>query len=199
MYLKAFLTIMILTFTLQSWTKADDISDFQIEGMSIGDSALDYFSEIDINSFYRVDYNDDKFYLRESTDEFKFKFEIYDSITFHVKKNDKNLIMHALGARKFFPNREKECKTLKSKIISSIQDVVKNLKKDSYRSYYKGLYKGKSYADVTEFSFKNGSFIRLWCVNWSKIVEKEKRWIDNLTIAFNTKEFYTWVTTKAHK
>ena len=47
--MKFFLSILILIFCLQSWTKADDISDFQIEGMSIGDSALDYFSKEEIS------------------------------------------------------------------------------------------------------------------------------------------------------
>ena len=47
---KVFLSVLILTFSLQSWVKADDIKDFEIEGMSIGDSALDFFSESEIKS-----------------------------------------------------------------------------------------------------------------------------------------------------
>ena len=35
----------ILNFIFQSWTNADDIRDFEIEGISIGDSALDYFTK----------------------------------------------------------------------------------------------------------------------------------------------------------
>ena len=38
------LLILILTFSFQSWTKADDIRDFQVEGMSIGDSLLDFLT-----------------------------------------------------------------------------------------------------------------------------------------------------------
>ena len=38
-----FLIIWILTF--QNFSLADNIGYFQIEGMKIGDSALDYFSE----------------------------------------------------------------------------------------------------------------------------------------------------------
>ena len=41
--MKRLLLILILTFSFQSWTKADDISDFEIEGMSIGDSLLDFY------------------------------------------------------------------------------------------------------------------------------------------------------------
>ena len=43
--IKIFLSVLILIFSYQSWTKADDISDFEIEGMSIGDSALEYFNK----------------------------------------------------------------------------------------------------------------------------------------------------------
>ena len=42
------LYLFLILFTLQTPSWADDIRDFQIEGMSIGDSALDYFSESDL-------------------------------------------------------------------------------------------------------------------------------------------------------
>ena len=35
---------LVLVFNLQSWAKADDIKDFEIEGISIGDSLLEYFN-----------------------------------------------------------------------------------------------------------------------------------------------------------
>ena len=38
--MRKFLLILILILSFQSWTKADDLSDFQIEGISIGDSLL---------------------------------------------------------------------------------------------------------------------------------------------------------------
>ena len=41
---------MVLILNLQSLTNADDIKDFEIEGMSIGDSALKYFSKDQINA-----------------------------------------------------------------------------------------------------------------------------------------------------
>ena len=47
--MRVFLSALILIFGLQSWTKADDIRDFQIEGMSIGDSLLDFYQEDEIN------------------------------------------------------------------------------------------------------------------------------------------------------
>ena len=46
--MRVFLVVLLLIFTLKSWSKADDIRDFQIEGISIGDSALDYFPKSEI-------------------------------------------------------------------------------------------------------------------------------------------------------
>jgi len=40
--------LFLILFSFQTLSLADDISDFQIEGMSIGDSLLDYFSEEEI-------------------------------------------------------------------------------------------------------------------------------------------------------
>ena len=48
--MKRFILIIILIFSLQSWIRADDISDFEIEGMSIGDNLLDYFTKEEIVS-----------------------------------------------------------------------------------------------------------------------------------------------------
>ena len=42
--MKRLLLILVLTFSFQSWTKADDISDFEIEGVTVGQSLLDYIS-----------------------------------------------------------------------------------------------------------------------------------------------------------
>ena len=48
--MRVFIAVLVLIFGLKSWTKADDIRDFQIEGMSVGDSLLDYFSKEEIKS-----------------------------------------------------------------------------------------------------------------------------------------------------
>ena len=47
---KLSLYLFLLLFTLQTPSQADDIRDFQIEGISVGDSLLDYFSEEEINN-----------------------------------------------------------------------------------------------------------------------------------------------------
>ena len=46
--MKKLLGILVLGLFLITPSLADDIRDFEIEGMSIGDSLLDYFSEEEI-------------------------------------------------------------------------------------------------------------------------------------------------------
>ena len=56
--------IFIIIFSFLSLSKADDIRDFEIEGLSIGDSALKYFSEKDIkNSKQKNQYPNDAYIL----------------------------------------------------------------------------------------------------------------------------------------
>ena len=46
--MRIFATVLILILSVQCWTKADEIGDYEIEGMTIGDSLLNYISLNDI-------------------------------------------------------------------------------------------------------------------------------------------------------
>ena len=104
--MKAFL-IFILIFTIQSWTKADDITEFEIEGMSIGDSALNYFSEKEIQDNKQNYYNDDKFIPTEF--EYLKFFKIYDAIQISYKKNDPNYEIYSIAGFLDYPNNIDRC------------------------------------------------------------------------------------------
>ena len=52
---------LIISFIFISWTKADDISEFKIEGIGLGDSLLNFFDENKIIKSKRDFYNDDEF------------------------------------------------------------------------------------------------------------------------------------------
>ena len=48
--MKHILLIITLMFTLQSWTNAEDIKEFEIEGVTIGDSLLKYADQKEIKN-----------------------------------------------------------------------------------------------------------------------------------------------------
>ena len=55
-YIIKYLTLfLVLIFNFQSLARADDIRDFQIEGLSIGDSALKYFNVKDLEKAKKKD------------------------------------------------------------------------------------------------------------------------------------------------
>ena len=75
--MRVFIAVLVLIFSLQSWTKADDIRDFQIEGMSLGDSALDYFKKNEIEEGRSNFYPKSKKYYQKTIN---FNSDLYDSI-----------------------------------------------------------------------------------------------------------------------
>ena len=108
--MKRLLLILILTFSFQSLTKADDIRDFQIEGISIGDSALDYFTEDEITKHIKWHYNNDKknnefviveFYNYNSAKQ-------YDGIQIAVKPKDKAYKIYIIAGDIQYENKKNE-------------------------------------------------------------------------------------------
>ena len=79
------LLIIFLTLSFQTLTKADDIRDFQIEGMSIGDSALNFFSEEEIKMNKQSgQYPNDEYILYNFSS--TMNLVTYDLFTMSIKK-----------------------------------------------------------------------------------------------------------------
>ncbi len=96
--LSTYLFLILFSFSVPSF--ADDIRDFQIEGMSIGDSLLDYFGEDKIKNHLHFPYFSDKYALWVNPE--NVSFEIFDGIQVHVKKNDPQYIIKALDGHIYY-------------------------------------------------------------------------------------------------
>ena len=194
--MRIFIGILVFIITLQSWTKADDISDFEIDGMSTGDSLLEYFSEEQITSASKLLYpGSDKFYgisfyANDSNN--------YEAYTFSLKKDDTKYIIYDLGGTKSFPNDLKNCKNLKSTIINSFEPSHKSFEYREYEYLYKTFGSGKSIAYISSYKSSSGS-IRVYCTNWSELDEKEKNYIDELNVDLSTIEFLNFLDFEAYK
>ena len=105
--LSTYLILILFSFQTSSW--ADDIQDFQIEGMSIGDSLLDYFSEEEIkDNVFKTSYKSKKYTKIEfHRDNNPSKF--YDGFQFFVKKNDKKYIIYTLSAHLRYKDNIEDC------------------------------------------------------------------------------------------
>ena len=102
--------IFIIFLNLQSWTKADDITDFEIEGLSVGDSLLNYMTKNEITKDFSFVYKN-----KEFATVFYSKKTKYDNIQITVKPKDKNLIIHGISAIIYYDDRYSECLVQKKK------------------------------------------------------------------------------------
>ena len=190
--------ILILTLTLsfQTWTKADDIRDFQIEGINLGDSLLDIFTKKEIDGIDPTIYpNSKKFFELAIVSN---KFNNYDQVTFGLKKNDKKYTINSLVGDLYFENAFLECMKQKKEILKDISALFPTQKKSDYKYVYKAIDDGKSYAEITEFEFKNNDFVKIFCVSWTKESKQKRGFGDMLSVGAVNKEYMTWINNEAY-
>ena len=191
--MKRLLLILILTFSFQTLTKADDIRDFEIEGMSIGDSLLDYFTNKQVKKFAKITYdnaNDKKFHKLEITDDsLSSRFKEYDSVAFYIKKNDKNYIIQSIIGIIFFENKIKDCLKKKNKIVSQISLNLNTI-------FDNGKYTA-SFDKNTEYHQSETSIgsdvVSITCYDWSVKLQKKNNWVDNLSVELYKNEVVIFI------
>ena len=188
--MRVFLSVLVLIFSFQSLSKADDIRDFEIEGISIGDSALDFYSNDTITSSISPSpYDDDEFYEVEFfNDEGTYKV-----VGLVFKKFDNKYIIYSIKGMNYLEFGK--CIKEKKSIIKDIKKVINSTDEKNYKSNFQNQF-GNSYAMVTDLVVKGGS-IRVWCDNFDKSHEEAKHWEDAISIDLSTEEFLLWLDNKA--
>ena len=188
--MKKLLLILILTLSFQTLIKADDIRDFQIEGISIGDSLLKYYNLDQINNFFRHNYNNEKFYKLEIADQSLLnKLKKYNSLSFHFKKNDNKYIVQNLGGIIFY-NEIEDCLSEKKIITEEISEAL-NVKL-TYSKLSATWDKNTEYYQ-SEGEIGKGGVVAITCYDWSKKDEENNGWKDNLSIDIFNKEVATFI------
>ena len=190
--MKRLLLILILTLSFQTLTKADDIRDLQIEGISIGDSALDFFTKDKILSGDSFTYKNKKYFGRY----IKINSDRYNFLQFHFLKGDDKYIIHAVGGMKDYKNNISKCYLDMDKIILDISSSFNSIKFNSKKTRsHNGDSSGKSKTTDAFFYLTDGSGGFVSCYDWSK----EKGYTDQLRIVIQSSELTNWMDTKAHK
>ena len=198
--MKRLLLILILTFSFQSWTKADDIRDFEIEGISVGGNLLDHFSLKHINSFEKEYYPaSKKFYEQYIFWPEKGNFKNYDSLTISLKAN--NYKIYSLSGNLTNFKNFKECLNKKDEITKSITKSFKT--KIIYDDLEKNVF---DYADNKSQKFQtqirlldNSGLFSVDCTDWSKKAEEKNNWVDNLSVQIYSKKYEYFLRNEAYK
>ena len=177
------LLILILTLSFQNLTRADDIRDFQIEGMSVGDSALDYFSKKDIEKNSR-NYFKDKTYTPVQTTDYPF-FKIYDGVDFSFKTTDKKFTIVRMSGAIDYHEKVKECLIKQIQIVEEISLMLKKRKPKINNIPFMGDSTGKSRHHQAIFWFDSGDAIDISCYDY---FDKHSN-LDHLAVRVVKKEY----------
>ena len=194
--MKKILVILILIFTLQTPSQADDIRDFQIEGISIGDSLLDYMSAKDIKEMFILTKDHYK-YLKKPH---KFKeayitnpnFETYKAVSFFVKPDDKNYTIFSIRGIKSYVNNIDECLKKRDEVANEIKNIIPKFTKREEDVKSKLDKSGKSYSKILEFLFESGDVIVIACNDWEEKLRIKNGWTEGLNVTVAKKDISIW-------
>ena len=98
--MRALIAVLVLIFSFQSLSRADDIRDFQIEGISIGDSLLDHFTKKEIKKNKgKTKFKNNKFTEQQikSSD-----FKMFDQLLIYYKTKDKLKTIYTVSGKLFY-------------------------------------------------------------------------------------------------
>ena len=192
--MKKIIVFCVLNFFFINPSQANDITDFQIEGISLYDSALQHFSKTKIENSGKVAYRDKSYTTAAITSS---KFETYQSIQITYKTNDKKFIIKDIAGDKYIDY--KKCMEQLKKTNSEFDELFPNAKKDNLQTYTHPIDKsGNSKISDIYWSFKNGDLIVLSCYDWSSQIKKQKNWEDQLRIAIGSKEVHDFFTSNPY-
>ncbi len=174
--------LFLILFSFSAPSFADDIRDFQIEGMSIGDSLLDYFSEEEIKKSKKDYYKDKTFTAIELTSKI---YKDYDEIQIHYKTIDKKYIIFSIDGLIDIENL-KDCIKQKSKIVSEISELFKNLEKKVRDDW--DMVSGHGKLHGVTFTFNSGDTADVVCYDY----DVETGYEDHLRVGVSRKEVIDW-------
>ena len=191
--MRKILVIIILSVSLTTPSQADDIRDFELEGISIGDSALDYFTNDElINALEIFNYKNDKFryyFLSYS------KAQEYEYLQITVKPKDKNFIIHGVQGHIMYKNNIKDCYKKMDSVKKEIDEVFDSKgKKDTNKHPMDKT--GKSKFSRVTYVLSNG-LAEIVCYDMSKKLEKKGK-IDRFAINLSSEELQKFLNYEAY-
>ena len=191
------LYLFLIFFTLQTPSQADDIRDLEIEGMSIGDSLLNKFSEEKINNSLIIKFPKENFYIISIHSS---KFDTYDGVQVGIKKDDLEYILHGVSGVIIYKNDIQNCYKEMKKIVTDIYAELKSFyKKDHGRldnpigaDPYGGTY---NLVTLKKKNKDRSDRVQISCNDWSK----KSNIVDSLKIEIYSEELAYFVDYLAYK
>ena len=190
--LSTYLFLILFSFSAPSF--ADDISEYQIEGISIGDSLLDHLSKEEIITEIernKPDYN----YLREEFGEVYIfdKLKTYDFMSFFVKLTDSKYIIYGVFGIISYNKNINQCYKKQKELEKEFSVDYEDTKKKEGEQLHPIDLSGKSTVRYTYLIFKSGDLIRIECTNFEENLKKKNNWNNGLTVSLVKARLQNWL------
>ena len=185
--------IFTFLFLFTTNSLADDVSDFEIEGISVGESLLNFYSLEEINK--KINSYNDKGFIYPSNEFYAItfrnskKFSTFDDVQFSLKNNDKVLKIYSIMGIINYPFNLDECFVNLDIIENDFDKIFKNSnKRDRYEYSHQADKSGKSKITQVYYELENSSVAVASCANWSK----EVNILDALRVTLQSTDFRNW-------
>ena len=187
--MKRLLLILILTFNFQTYTHADDIRDFEIEGISIGDSLLDFMSKSEIKN-NELQYFTTKrdYYIIGIFDDLK----NYDQVEIYLRSNDKKYKIKTIAGMLKINSLDK-CLLDKVNIVKQVDNLFSDTNKQSDIKAHEADVSGVSKQYIDQYNFNKMNHIRVECMQWSKKMKKERNFSNTLNVVVMADDVHNWI------
>ena len=204
--MKKLLTLLFSIFFLFSPSVfADGISDFEIEGISIGDSLLDYMTEEEI--LKEIERTKDFYYHLNEPNKYAEvylvkKSENYDYLGFFIKnnsvntyvtnKNEKYTILSIRGLKRYIEDFD-SCILNRNQIVDILSKMFPDREKVKEIRRYPGDPSGNSIGDTIYFDLDIGNKVRVYCSNFEETFRIKMKWSEGLTVLIISSEIHEWL------
>ena len=184
---------------------ADDISDFKIEGIGIGDSLLDYMTEDEILKEIKKTQNWYS-YLNEPnkySEIYLFKdFPTYDSLSFFVKNNsvnqyvtdinEKYTILFVRGLIDYIEDFD-SCIQKRNEIVEVLSEMFPDARIVENFGSHPHDPSGDSILDEVVFKLDSGEEMNSQCNNWEETFRVKNNYSEGLSVVIYTEEIASWL------
>jgi len=201
--LKIFISVLILILSLQSLARSNDVREFEIEGMSVGDSLLDYFDKKQIREFINhessYNYLDSDYVIVGITrsNQNSVDLSTYSDLGITINKKDSQYKIKSIAGQSYSFAKIDECNKKQKIIAEDIKkDLLdKNIKEDVWENdkwESGGVIVGKSI--MHDFYFNDKSAVRIICYELNEDGKKLANWEVKLDVIINSTEFNQFLT-----
>jgi len=205
---KLFVLLFSLFFLSSPSVFAEDISDFKIEGIGIGDSLLDYMTEDEI--LKEIERTKDEFWHLKEPNKYAHvtltkEFKSYVSLSFIIKNNSTNqyvtdinekfTILYIAGMISYNEDFD-GCMAKRNEIEVILSSMFSDIDKQILTYNYAPDPSGDSIIDEVEYVFDSGAEIQAQCINLNETWRIKNNYREGLSVGILTKEIIEWMTNK---